>query len=119
MKSLAELENVKKRMTSDMAIRKDIPAVRVEICMGECGLQAVAREIMLAFLDEIHINKLEHTAVILKNCMGRCEEEPIAQISIPGEKTVTYSRLTPDMARKVVINHLINKKPIEEYMMRE
>ena len=34
---------------------------------------------------------------------------------IPGKEKVTYVKVTPDMVPRIVAEHIVNGRPIEEY----
>ena len=48
-------------------------------------------------------------------CIGMCQYEPIVEVTMPGQEKVTYVKMTPDKARRVVAEHLIGGKPVTEY----
>ena len=115
MKSLAELEAIRKKVASNVTMRKDDHAVRVVVGMATCGIAAGARPVMSAFVEEIAKRNLEHVSVVQTGCIGVCRLEPIVEILVPGEEKVTYVKMTPDKARQIVAEHLVNNRPIAEY----
>ena len=119
MKSLAELEAIRQRVASNVTMRKDDHAIRVVVGMATCGIAAGARPVMSAFLEEIAKRNLEHVSVVQTGCIGVCRLEPIVEIIVPGEEKVTYVKMTPDKARQVVSEHLVNNRPIKEYTIGE
>ena len=44
-----------------------------------------------------------------------CRLEPIVEITVPGQDKVTYVRVTPDMVPRIVTEHVVNGKPVDEY----
>ena len=44
-----------------------------------------------------------------------CRLEPIVEIMVPGEEKVTYVKMTPEKAVRVVNEHIVNGKPVTEY----
>ncbi len=119
MKSLAELEAIRQRVASNVTMRKDDHAVRVVVGMATCGIAAGARPVMNAFVEEIAKRNLEHVSVVQTGCIGVCRLEPIVEIMVPGEEKVTYVKMTPDKARQVVAEHLVNNRTIKEYTIGE
>ena len=115
MKSLAELEAIRQRVASNVTMRKDDHAIRVVVGMATCGIAAGARPVMSAFVEEIGKRNLEHVSVVQTGCIGVCRLEPIVEILVPGEEKVTYVKMTPDKAKQVVAEHLVNGRPIKEY----
>ena len=41
--------------------------------------------------------------------------EPMVDVYLPGEEKVTYVKMTPEKAQKVVVEHLVNGQPVTEY----
>ena len=119
MKSLAELEAIRQRMSSSVTIRKDDHAVRVVVGMATCGIAAGARPVMNAFVEEIGKRNLEHVSVVQTGCIGMCKLEPIVEITVPGEEKVTYVKMTPEKAQKVVLEHLVNGRVVKEFTVSE
>ena len=115
MKSLAELEAIRQKVAGKVTMRKDDNAVRVVVGMATCGIAAGARPVMNAFVEEIAKRNLEHISVVQTGCIGVCRLEPIVEVLVPGEEKVTYVKMTPDKARQVVAEHLVNSRPIKEY----
>lgn len=115
MKSLAELEAIRKRVSQDVTMRKDDHSIRVVVGMATCGIAAGARPVMSAFVEEIGKRNLEHVSVVQTGCIGVCRLEPIVEIMIPGQEKTTYVKMTPDKAKQVVAEHLVNGRPIKEY----
>ena len=48
-------------------------------------------------------------------CIGICQYEPVVEIITPGKEKVTYVKMTPEMAVKVVNEHLVNGNIVTEY----
>ena len=116
MKSLAELEAIRQKTLENIAMRKEVhDSARVVVGMATCGIAAGARPVMLAFVEEINKRKLDHVTVSQTGCVGMCRLEPIVEITVPGQDKVTYVRVTPDMVPRIVTEHVVNGKPVDEY----
>ena len=48
-----------------------------------------------------------------------CRLEPIVEVFVPGEEKVTYIKMTPEKAQKVVAEHIVNGRPVKEYIVGE
>ncbi|MFW5789911.1 MAG: (2Fe-2S) ferredoxin domain-containing protein [Halanaerobiaceae bacterium] len=116
MKSLEELRDMRKRLEKDMTARNDEEMARVIIGMGTCGIAAGARDILKAVSDEINKRDLD-VKIVQTGCIGMCEEEPIFDIAKPGEERITYGNLTPDTARQIIVEHLINNRIDREHVI--
>ena len=116
MKSLAELKAIRDKAQAEMRIRQENPnAARVLVGMATCGIAAGARPVLNAFVEEIAKRGLNDVTVTQTGCIGICQYEPVVEIEIPGEEKVTYVKMTPEKAVKVVNDHLVNHNVITEY----
>jgi len=115
MKSLAELEAIRKKTINDVTMRKDDHSLRVVVGMATCGISAGARPVMSAFVEEIGKRNLEHVTVTQTGCVGMCRFEPMVEIHTPEGEKITYVNMTPEKAKKVVAEHLVNGQVVTEY----
>ena len=116
MKSLADLEAIRAKTLEKVEMRKDADnSVRVVVGMATCGIAAGARPVMLKFLDEIQKRGLQHVTVSQTGCIGMCRLEPMLDVVIPGKEKVTYVKVNPDMVPRIVAEHIVNGRPVEEY----
>ena len=116
MKSLAELQAIRERMQKQLDIREnDDDRVRVVVGMATCGIAAGARPVLNAFLEEVAKRNLENVTVTQTGCIGVCRLEPIVEVYVPGQEKVTYVKLTADMVPKIVSEHLVNQRVVDEY----
>ena len=115
MKSLADLEAIRAKTLENINMRKDENAARVVIGMATCGIAAGARPVMLAFMEEIQKRNLQHVTVSQTGCIGMCRLEPMVDVITPDNKKVTYVHVKPDMVPRIVAEHIVNGRPVEEY----
>ena len=117
MKSLAELEAIRKATLSRINVRTEEKGetTRVVIGMATCGIAAGARPVMLAFMDEIQKRQLAHVTVSQTGCVGMCRLEPMVDVILPGKDKVTYVHVKPDMVPRIVAEHIVNGRPVQEY----
>ena len=116
MKSLAELEAIRAKTLEGIAMRKDVhDSARVVVGMATCGIAAGARPVMLQFVEEIKKRSLEHVTVSQTGCIGMCRLEPMVDIIMPGKEKVTYVKVKPEMVARIVAEHIVNGRPVEEY----
>ncbi len=115
MKSLAELEAIRKRMLDNVNLRTSQEGYRVVVGMGTCGISAGARPVMTAFLDEIAKRNLSDVTVTQTGCVGMCKLEPIVDVYAPNGEKTTYVNMTPDKVAKIVGEHLVNGRVVTEH----
>ena len=117
MKSLAELEAIRKQTLSKINLRKEdeAEATRVVVGMATCGIAAGARPVMLSFMDEIAKRELQNVTVSQTGCIGMCRLEPMVDVITPGKEKVTYVHVKPEMVPRIVAEHIVNGRPVAEY----
>ena len=117
MKSLAELEQIRKATLEKINLRREDKAelTRVVIGMATCGIAAGARPVMRAFMDEIDKRNLQHVTISQTGCIGMCRLEPMVDVITPDGTKTTYVHVKPDMVPRIVAEHIVNGRPVEEY----
>ena len=117
MKSIEELRAIKEKNMGTVVSRTEKGVPTINVHMGTCGIAAGAREVLTAIMDEIKVRNLEQIHVLQSGCPGMCINEPMLTITIPGEKPYMYVKVTPDNAKNIVLRHLINNQPIQEWLL--
>ena len=116
MKSIAELEAIKKKVLDNVNLRQEREeGVRVVVGMATCGIAAGARPVMTAFLEEANKRNLQNVVIEQTGCSGMCALEPIVEVYVPGQEKVTYVKMTAEKAAEVVEKHIIGGKVVTEY----
>lgn len=116
MKSLAELSELREKMKSSVNLRHDSSDdTRVVVGMATCGIAAGARPVLAAFVEGVEKRQLKNIMVTQTGCIGICKLEPVVEITIPGQEKVTYVKMTPEKAAKVIADHLVNGQVVTEY----
>ncbi len=115
MKSLADLQAIREKTINQVNLRKDQEGYRIVVGMATCGIAAGARPVMMALVEEVQKRNLKDVAITQTGCIGVCRLEPIVEIYEPGGNKVTYVKMTPEKAVKVVIDHVANGTVVVEY----
>lgn len=115
MKSLAELEAIRKKALDEMQLRKNQDAVRIVVGMATCGIAAGARPVMTAFLEELNKRNIHNVNVTMTGCIGVCRLEPVVEVFNPDGSKVTYVKMNREKAAKVVAEHIVNGRVVTEY----
>lgn len=117
MKSIKDLEEIRRKNAELVNQRSDRTTTRVVVGMATCGIAAGARPVLLAIMEELEKKGIKDVIVAQTGCIGLCRLEPIVEVIKPGEEKVTYVKMTAEKARKVVNDHIIGGKPVDEYVM--
>lgn len=116
MKSLAELAAIKERMQSKVVLREGSGEIRIVVGMATCGIAAGAAPVLNTLAEEIAKENLtDRVTVVQTGCIGICQFEPVVEVYEGGKEKVTYVKMTPDKAKRVVAEHIKGGKVVSEY----
>lgn len=116
MKSLAELAAIREKMKDKVVLREGTNDMRVVVGMATCGIAAGARPVLNTFVEEVNKAGLAGTVTVTQTgCIGMCQYEPIVEVFEAGKEKITYVKMTPEKAQRVVAEHLKGGKAITEY----
>ena len=116
MKSLAELQAIKEKMRDKVILREGVSSIRVVVGMATCGIAAGARPVLSALVEGVNKEGLmEKVTVSQTGCIGICRLEPIVEVFELGKERVTYVKMTPEKAARVIEEHLKNGNVVNEY----
>lgn len=108
MKTLEDLKRVREMAQAAIKIREGQQRYKMVVAMGTCGIASGAREVMSAILDELDKRGISDVAVTQSGCKGLCEQEPTVDVVKAGQPTITYGYVTPEKARTIVAQHIVN-----------
>ncbi len=117
MKSLKELEEIRKRTLENINLRKGREGYRIVVGMATCGIAAGARPVLTTIMDEVSRLELKDVTVAQTGCVGACRFEPIVEVYSPDGEKVTYIKMNPNKAKAMVERHIKDGKIIDEYTM--
>ena len=113
LKNVKELKKLRDEAQKDLRVRTQT-GTRIIIGMGTCGIAAGAREVMHAVLRELESRKIEaHVETV--GCVGMCAQEPLVDIEQAGKSRVTYTNINPEHVPRLIEEHLIKGKVIQEW----
>ena len=116
MISLADLAAIRDKMKDKVVIREGSAQTRVVVGMATCGIAAGARPVLNAFSTAVQAAGLvDKVTVTQTGCIGICQYEPVVEIFEDGKDKVTYVKVTPEKAEKIVSEHLVGGKVVTEY----
>ncbi|MGB7604778.1 MAG: (2Fe-2S) ferredoxin domain-containing protein [Lutisporaceae bacterium] len=115
MKTFKELEEIRKKTLETINVRKDRSGTRIVVGMATCGIAAGARPVLVSIMDEVKKNDLSDVVVAQTGCIGMCRLEPIVEVYRPGEDKVTYVKVTPAKALRIINEHVMQSKVVDEY----
>ncbi len=99
------LEAARARADRTWASLQESARPLVYVGAGSCGLAAGAAEVLDAIRSYLAAASAggESAADVLKvGCIGPCYLEPLVDVQMPGRPRVSYSNVTPDVARQLL-----------------
>lgn len=97
--------------------------IEIKVCTGPCGLAAGGEEVLSKFKSlfeaaDIKANFVDSCRIHKVGCKGYCSEDVLVDISINGVKTI-YKFVKPNMVQRIFDEHIINGKPVMEWVTGE
>lgn len=117
MKTIQELEEIRRKAFEDINPGLDRKCTRIVIGMATCGIAAGARPVMNAIIDELKRNDISNVIVSKTGCIGICKLEPVVEVYMPGREKITYVKMNVTRARRMIYEHVIGGKVIDEFTM--
>jgi len=117
--TLEELRKLRDTTKTDLKRREtEGKEIHVIVGMGTCGIAAGAKTTLDAFLKALEENKLVESVVVRQTgCMGLCHSEPTVEVLVPGMPAVIYGRVDSDVAKKIVTEHLVGRRLLENQIL--
>jgi NADP-reducing hydrogenase subunit HndB len=120
MKSLDELNAIKDEYKSSVAIRTDDYKIRIVVGMGNTGLVAGARDVLIAFVKTIADEGLSGQVIVTQEArVSKVGHNPVVKIVEDGVKTAVYSKVTVDMVKRIVDEHIKGGKIVDEFILHD
>lgn len=119
IKSLEELKRIKEEALKKREAAQTTGRAQIIVPMGTCGIAAGARQTMKAILDMIESEKLNDVVVRQTGNSGLDEWEPIVKVAVGGQPEVTYGKVTPEKAQRIIREHVMQEKIVMEFVVPE
>ncbi|MHB8134212.1 MAG: (2Fe-2S) ferredoxin domain-containing protein [Anaerolineaceae bacterium] len=115
--SLEDLKKIREEALRKREVRNASGQKQIIVGMGTCGIAAGARDTMKAILEKIESEGLTGISVSQTGCIGLCEMEPIVQIQVGEGEKITYGKINPEKAAKIIQDHVLGGAVVKEYMI--
>lgn len=116
MKSLAELAAIRDRMKDKVVLREGSNDTRIVVGMATCGIAAGARPVLNAFVEGVNKEGITNRVTVSQTgCIGICQYEPVVEVFQPGKEKVTYVKMTVEKVERVMKEHIVGGKVVDEY----
>ena len=114
---LEDLAKIKEKVKSSTSLREGGYKAKITVHMGTCGIASGARKVMQALMDEIAKRDIKDVIVTTSGCAGLCSREPMATVELMDEAPVKYIDLDDEKTRKILAEHVLGGKIVEEYAL--
>ncbi len=112
IKSLEDLKKARDEALKKRELKATSGAIQVIVGMGTCGIAAGARDAMKAILETIEQDSISGVIVTQTGCIGLCEKEPIVEVIVGEQPKVIYGKVSPELARKIMKEHVVDGKVV-------
>lgn len=117
IKSLEDLKRVREEALQKRELKTQPGHVQIIVGMGTPGIAAGARETMKAILETIEEENLSHILVRQTGNIGLDSWEPIVQVVIGDSPMVTYGKVTPAVARRILAEHVVAGTIVKDFVL--
>ena len=114
---LEDLAKIKEKVKTSTGLREGGYQAKVTVHMGTCGIASGARKVMQTLMDEIAQRDVKDVILTTSGCAGLCSREPMATVELRGEAPVKYVDLDAEKIRRILIEHVVGGKIVEEYAL--
>jgi NADP-reducing hydrogenase subunit HndB len=111
-----DLQRIKQKTASAMALRLDKPRATITVHMGTCGIAAGAREVMQTLLGELSASNRPDVQVLAGGCTGSCAGEPNVTVAVEGSEPVVYQKMDGDKIQQVFQRHILAGDILREFV---
>lgn len=117
IKSLEDLKRVREEALQKRELKSQPGHIQIIVGMGTPGIAAGARETMKAILETIETENLTQISVRQTGNIGLDSWEPIVKIIVGDTPEVTYGRVSPAAAKRIMKEHVMGGNVVNDYVI--
>jgi NADP-reducing hydrogenase subunit HndB len=114
VKTLEDLRKLREEAVEKRRVKSASGQIQVVVGMGTVGIAAGARDTLKAILDTIEQENLSEIIVRQTGNIGLDSMEPIVQVIVGENPKVTYGKVTPDVARRIMKEHVVGGQIVKD-----
>lgn len=115
--SLADLEQFRQEAIQKRQAQAEAGHVRIFVDMGSPAIASGSSKTIKAFLDYVNSHKLENVSVHQTANVGYDSLEPVVRVIAGGAPAVTYGKVTPEVAARILSEHVINGDLVQDHLI--
>lgn len=117
VKTLEDLKRLREEALEKRRVKSAEGEVQMIVGMGTVGIAAGARETLKAILEYIEKENLSGVIVRQTGNIGLDSMEPVVQVVIGENPKVTYAKVTPDVVRQIMKEHVQGGQVLKSHMI--
>ncbi len=117
--SIDDLKRLREEAQKIKEMRDQTGKTQIVVGMGTIGIAAGARETLKAILTFIEENNLPDIILRQTGNLGLSGQDPVVKITLPNQEEVVYGKVSSDIARKIMQDHVVGGNVLVEYLVKE
>jgi NADP-reducing hydrogenase subunit HndB len=117
VKSLEDLKKIRELALQKREAKITSGQKEIVVGMGTVGIAAGARETLKAILEYIETENLKDIVVRQTGNIGIDSWEPVVQVMVGGEPKITYGKVTPEIAKEIMKEHIVGGKVVKQFVI--
>ncbi len=104
-KTIEDINKIRAAMQSEIILRDNTVAdkeIHIIVGMGTVGINAGAREVFNALVDEVEAKELRGVRVTRDGALGTAENAPVIEVHVPGKEAAVYEKVNAAKAVEIV-----------------
>lgn len=104
-KTIQDINAIREAMQPEIILRDNVDVAteaHIVVAMGTVGINAGARTVFNALVDEVEAKELKGVRVTRCGAIGDAADAPIVEVHIPGKEVVTYKKVDVKKAIEII-----------------
>ena len=115
IKSIDDLKRLREEAQKVKELRDQTGKTQIVVGMGTVGIAAGARDTLKAILTFIEEQHLPDVSLRQTGNIGLGGQDPVVQIILPGADIVTYGKVNPNMAVRIMEEHVVKGNIVHDF----
>lgn len=122
IRSIEDLAQARANALERQRTRDLTKRFHIRVGMASCSIAVGAADTLEAIKHILENENLpgvsaDQVHISITGCLGLCALEPVVQVEIVGQPMVTYGKVTPAVAHRILQDHIGKGLLIQEYIV--
>jgi NADP-reducing hydrogenase subunit HndB len=117
VKTLEDLKKLREEALEKRRVKSASGQIQIVVGMGTVGIAAGARDTLKAIMQYIETENLSDVIVRQTGNIGLDSLEPVVQVIVGEAAPVTYGKVTPDAARRIMKEHVVGGQVVKDNLV--